>query len=95
MHVMKRMVLAATVAVAMATFADGDEWVFSGNIERDAMLTRTATLDGGCFTSSVWSESSHTNDWGDLIRKLWSKEPSNVLTEFDSSIIPGCILFVR
>lgn len=48
--------LMAPVALALTALGAADEWVFEGNVERDAAVTRPAVLDESSFFSSLWAE---------------------------------------
>ena len=56
MKTKKGVIGAALTALALTAFGVADEWVFEGNVERDAAITRSAALDESSFFSSVWAE---------------------------------------
>ena len=70
-------VLSVLPMLAAAAFGAADEWVFEGDIERDAAAHADAPLESPFFSS------------------VWAEEPSNVIYGFDTTAMPGFLLFLR
>ena len=53
----KKGVIGATLtALTLTAFGVADEWVFEGETERDAAITRSAALEENSFFSILWAE---------------------------------------